>query len=39
MGFDFAPCAAMGLAAFRGDEAEASRLIEASMSEALLRGE
>jgi hypothetical protein len=39
MGIDFEPDGAMGLAAFRGREAEASPLLEANESEALLRGE
>jgi DNA-binding CsgD family transcriptional regulator len=38
-GIDFQPVGAMGLAAFQGREAEASPLIEANVSEALLRGE
>jgi DNA-binding CsgD family transcriptional regulator len=38
-GIDFGPYGAMGLAALRGDEAGASALIEASVSEATRRGE
>lgn len=38
-GIDFAAVGAMAFAAFRGHEAEATRLVEASVSEALLRGE
>ena len=38
-GIDFQPVGAMGLAAFRGHEAEASPFIKANVSEASLRGE
>jgi DNA-binding CsgD family transcriptional regulator len=38
-GIDFEPVGAMGLAAFRGHEAEASPLLEANVSEALHRRE
>jgi hypothetical protein len=38
-GVNVGPFAAMALAAFRGDEAEASALIEATVREAPLRGE
>ena len=38
-GIEFAPVGAMGLAAFRGNKAEASPFIEANMNEASLRGE
>jgi hypothetical protein len=38
-GIDFQPVGAIGFAAFRGCAAEASPLVEANVSEALLRGE